>query len=113
MGDDYEAKLVAWVKKLDTGSALAPEGDHSKGIGGTKEDSQNEKAAGELLRGGADGKEEDEFRVEPCTCKVDDEGEHAKDCTGKWIKTLNKQKTCYLFVHTITHMVTGTTKSRS
>ena len=53
------------------------------------------------------------FALRRCTCRGDDDDDddstsHSPHCLGKWLRTLNKQGTCQLYVHTITHEITGT-----
>lgn len=63
-----------------------------------------------MLRGSTEGERLDAknpFPRQPCTCTMKEDGAHGADCQGKWLRTLNKHRTCYLYVHTITHEITG------
>jgi len=104
---EYEEALLAYVREqaaVPSNSAA----DYSKGFSGTKADTDAEKAFGDMMKAGAAG--EGRFPVVDCTCTRPEKSkaeEHGDDCTGKWLRTLNQQETCYLYIHTITHQVLG------
>jgi hypothetical protein len=77
---------------------------YSKGFSGSKMDTILEKGFADMLRGTPEAKSP--FPRQPCTCTTDG-GEHGKDCKGRWLRTLNSQGNCFLYVHTITHEIRG------
>ncbi|KAG1671553.1 hypothetical protein FOA52_011275 [Chlamydomonas sp. UWO 241] len=70
-------------------------------------DSILEKGFADLMRGEGGTNPTDPFPREPCTCSMGSDGEHGTDCSGKWLRTLNGQGNCYVYVHTITHEMRG------
>lgn len=105
MSTDKEKELIAWVKRLNFNSSS----DYSQSFAGTKLDTILEKAYGEILKGVDDPENKDNlFPRQPCTCTRTPEGHHGSDCTGKWLRVLSPTSGCYLYVHTITHEITGT-----
>eukprot|EP00241_Pyramimonas_parkeae_P003638 CAMPEP_0114245380 /NCGR_PEP_ID=MMETSP0058-20121206/11862_1 /TAXON_ID=36894 /ORGANISM="Pyramimonas parkeae, CCMP726" /LENGTH=651 /DNA_ID=CAMNT_0001358423 /DNA_START=170 /DNA_END=2125 /DNA_ORIENTATION=+ len=98
----YETELIKYVQGLEEQDAS----DYSLGFSGTKQDTTIESSMGQLMRGGPQEKDSP-FAVVPCACQLDSEGNHARDCKGRWLRCLNKSGTCYLYVHTITHYVSG------
>mmetsp|Transcript_5484 Transcript_5484/g.14034 ORF Transcript_5484/g.14034 Transcript_5484/m.14034 type:complete len:492 (-) Transcript_5484:229-1704(-) len=106
----FEKALLAWVVEQGTNATGDAASDYSKGFSGTKQDTIMEKAYGEVLRGTTEGEKLDNknpFPRQPCGCSMMGDGSHGRDCPGKWLRTLNKHRTCYLYVHTITHEITG------
>mmetsp|Transcript_26689 Transcript_26689/g.67325 ORF Transcript_26689/g.67325 Transcript_26689/m.67325 type:complete len:558 (+) Transcript_26689:72-1745(+) len=125
-GDELEKALLAFVKNQGSVAdpaevAAATDASFAKGIGGTKADHIAEKLMSEALRDtnlsqGAKESGESAFEAwlkgtSMAATKVSNgkaappPGEYAK---GKWIRTLNQQETCYLYVHTATYQVQGT-----
>uniref|UniRef100_A0A7S1GXZ2 Uncharacterized protein n=2 Tax=Hemiselmis andersenii TaxID=464988 RepID=A0A7S1GXZ2_HEMAN len=125
-GDELEKALLAFVKSQRSVAdpaavAAATDASFAKGIGGTKADHIAEKLMSEALRDtnlsqGAKASGESAFEAwikgtSMAATKVANgkaappPGEYAK---GKWIRTLNQQETCYLYVHTATYQVQGT-----
>uniref|UniRef100_A0A7S4U6F0 Uncharacterized protein n=1 Tax=Guillardia theta TaxID=55529 RepID=A0A7S4U6F0_GUITH len=120
-----EAALMAYCKSVGGGGGGgASEESFAKGIGGSKEDHIAEKVAGEVLRS-AGSQPSDEAGKESNTTLFEKwiygtsaaakealkgkaappAGEYSK---GRWIRTLNNQGTCYLYIHTSTYQMQGT-----
>ncbi|KAK3266197.1 hypothetical protein CYMTET_25160, partial [Cymbomonas tetramitiformis] len=96
--DGYEEQLLKWVKGLDG----LDTSDYSQGFSGTKTDTIIENSINMVLRGGTmqgdTTVEEGSPGGPPCPATSG----------GRWLRTLNKQETCYLYVHTVTHVISGT-----
>mmetsp|Transcript_13869 Transcript_13869/g.43958 ORF Transcript_13869/g.43958 Transcript_13869/m.43958 type:complete len:394 (+) Transcript_13869:187-1368(+) len=107
-GPEYEQKLIDWVREQGTNASPSGdlESDYSKGLSGTKTDTIIENAYGTLMRGAEGIEGSNPFPVQGCVCEMV-EGEHGVGCPGKWLRTLNKQGTCYMYIHTITHVITA------
>jgi len=84
------------------------EDNYVRGFSGTRMDTILEKGFADLMRGAADSDARNPFPRQPCVCTLTSEAEHAHDCPGRWLKTLNSDGTCFVYVHTITHVSTST-----
>jgi len=105
---DEERALLSWVRRQGVGTHI--EADYAKGFSGTKMDTVLEKGFADLMLGtdGSRGASAlDLFPRQACSCTMTAEGEHGCDCTGKWLRTLNSQGNCYVYVHTISHEIRG------
>jgi hypothetical protein len=84
--NDASTKLLQLLSSL----SLRPT---AQGFSGTKMDTTIEASMAQLMRGGpADDNANDPFRAQKCVCQMADDGAHAANCTGRWLRTLNKQK---------------------
>jgi hypothetical protein len=121
-GNDLEEALLAYCKNASSApdpAAVASDASFAKGIGGTKADHLAEKMMGEMLRDSgsataAPGSTLFENWITGTSAaavkaaqgkKPPPASEHSK---GKWIRTLNMQGSCYLYIHTTTYQMQGT-----
>eukprot|EP00960_Hanusia_phi_P004305 125531-Hanusia_phi.AAC.6 len=123
---ELEAALMAYCKSVGGGGGGGggSEESFSKGIGGSKEDHIAEKVAGEVLRSAGSQPSDEEDKESNTSLferwiygtsaaakevlkgkKVPQVRDYAE---GKWIRTLNSQGTCYLYIHTSTYQMQGT-----
>jgi hypothetical protein len=105
---EYIEALLLYARNQADGSQAVP--DYSEAFGGgSHEEYKMEKEFEKIVSGteGVDYKDEVSFAQRACICTSDEAG-HAADCPGIWLRTLNKQGNCFLYVHDITHRITGT-----
>ncbi|KAK3239710.1 hypothetical protein CYMTET_50380 [Cymbomonas tetramitiformis] len=98
-----EAALLTYLQELRSDVAS----DYSKSFAGTAADTALERGIAQLMRGGIQDAEQLAFPVMACPCQLPGDTEHTKECTGKWLRALNRQSGCYLYVHTNTNVVTS------
>jgi len=120
---ELENALLAYCKSANSvpdPALLATDASFAKGVGGTKADHLAEKVMGELLRdtGGlsmvqAGGSLFEQWLIGTSAAAVAcANGKTAPVASeygnGTWIRALNQQGSCYLYIHTTTYQMQGT-----
>lgn len=103
----YEAALLNYARQQEGGERK--ELDYSEAFGGGSQSMYEEEKEFENMLMGREGAESGgPFALAvPCVCGQQPGQPHAEACGGRWLRTLNKQGNCWLYVHTITHELRG------
>eukprot|EP00051_Salpingoeca_urceolata_P028397 m.5747 g.5747 ORF g.5747 m.5747 type:complete len:749 (+) comp2452_c0_seq2:55-2301(+) len=101
--EDYHAALLKHAR----GQAQLDDMNYDNAFGGSKAEYQQEKDFEAVMLGPSTDEADSPFAMGPCVCRPADGEEHSDTCPGQWLRTMNQQNTCWLYVHTITHVVRG------
>eukprot|EP00040_Diaphanoeca_grandis_P023700 m.129381 g.129381 ORF g.129381 m.129381 type:complete len:416 (-) comp29394_c0_seq2:113-1360(-) len=102
--EEYNRKLLFWVKhqegkeEADHGFAIGTSTNKEYSLGGTKEMYEEEKDFGQAMVG-------PEVDVSTFTNPKPERPLWLKETDGEWLRTMNLQDTCYLYVHSFTEHI--------
>eukprot|EP00049_Salpingoeca_infusionum_P012229 m.221527 g.221527 ORF g.221527 m.221527 type:complete len:796 (+) comp15128_c0_seq3:117-2504(+) len=96
--DQYEAALLKHARSI---AGAAKKGDYSNACGGSQAEYETEKDFESVMTQG--GGAQDGVQNVFGTLELSDEQLEA----GRWLRTLNNQGDCYLYVHTASHEIRG------
>ena len=92
----YEQRLLFYARSME--AAAGGGGDWSQGVGGSKAEYEAEKDFESVLTGGGTDR----------NCTASALPDVPTNCPSRWVRTLNRQETCYLYIHTTTHELRST-----